>query len=217
MSANRIDELNAQRFALLHAVWEKTEGDTNEIVETVSIALSLGFDSQLLERIIDYLVAEYLLERPAFGPYVQLTHYGLKEVEEALATPSEPTDHFPSLVVAENYIQIGEMRDSQIQQGSPGASQSQQVDVEALRVLADTVRGAVRSAGLDDDDAAEALSDLDSLDAQLRSPRPKVSVLRESLGSLHRILTGSAAAATLAPEIGHVVEQLAAVLASLPT
>jgi hypothetical protein len=54
------------------------------------------------------------------------------------------------------------------------------------------VRQSIDELGLADDAKAEAESDLDTLDAQLSSPRPKATIVRESLRSLRNVLEGAA-------------------------
>lgn len=62
----------------------------------------LGFDRSLTDKLASYLIDEGLLEVAAMGPMVSLTHWGLKEIEEAISAPEAPTEHFPALVVAGN-------------------------------------------------------------------------------------------------------------------
>lgn len=48
-----------------------------------------------------------------------ITHTGVKEVEQALTQPEEPTQHFAAI----NYIHIQNMTQSQIQQGTTASVQ----------------------------------------------------------------------------------------------
>jgi hypothetical protein len=59
------------------------------------------------------------------------------------------------------------MTNSQISQGSPGASQTQSIDTEALRTGSSVLRAAIPKLGLEGDQAAEAASDLATLEAQV--------------------------------------------------
>jgi hypothetical protein len=119
VAGNEIDEIRAQRFAFLLAVYRLADGDTQEYVNWDPIAEELGFDSSLATKIVIYLREENLLEEPVMGNVVLLTHWGLKEVEEALSAPDEPLSAFH---LTQNIIQIESMTNSQISQGSPGAS-----------------------------------------------------------------------------------------------
>jgi hypothetical protein len=59
-------------------------------------------------------------------------------------------------VIAQNYLHVETMTNSMIQQGSAGASQSQNIDTAGLRVLADTLRDAVGKLALEQAVANEA-------------------------------------------------------------
>jgi Mn-dependent DtxR family transcriptional regulator len=98
--------MRAQRFAFLHAVFEAADGGENRMVRVLDIAESLDFDGETIDRAIDYLVGEGLLAWAAMG-MVELTHLGVKEIEDALEHPERPTEHFPASVV--NYINVESM------------------------------------------------------------------------------------------------------------
>jgi hypothetical protein len=185
VAGNEIDEIRAQRFAFLHAAYKAAGGDTQQFMNTDPIAEELGFDSGLVTKFVSYLREEHLLDEPVMGHVVQLTHWGLKEVEEALSAPDEPTEHFLPFSVTDNIIHVESMTNSQILQGSPGASQTQKLDTEALRALVEGLRAAIPQLGLEGHQAAEAFSDLATLEAQASSPRPKLQIVRDSLMSLN--------------------------------
>jgi hypothetical protein len=213
-----LEELRAQRFAYLRAVYDASEGNERAMVPMREIGETLGFDYRLSDKIVTYLDGEGLLKWAAFG-LVSLTHWGLKEVEEALSSPEDPTEHFPPYIITQNYINIGTMTHSQIQQGTIASSQN--IDgsqAEALRSLVADVRTLARGLELLDEDAAELEADLTTAEAQLGSPRPKPAVLREALSSTRSILEGIAAIglAANAPELAGVIERLGHSLAQLP-
>src|SRR5919197_800960 len=111
-----LDEMRAQRFAFLKALYDESEGSTRALVPMDVISEQLGFDRQHSAKLADYLADEDLLRYAAAGPMLEITHWGVKEVEEALSAPEEPTEHFPPIVVAQNYLQVGTMSHSQVQQ-----------------------------------------------------------------------------------------------------
>lgn len=90
-------------------------------------------------------------------------------------------------------INIGTMTNSQIQQGSDGSSiglmQSHANDVADIVAA---IREALSSLQLASEAKSELVSDLDTVDAQLKSPRPKAGVVRESLKSARTILENAA-------------------------
>jgi hypothetical protein len=87
MDRNRLNEIRVQRFAFLRSVYDETYGTTERMVQLTDIGAKVGFDEDLTERIVAYLIDEGLLEWGAMGGLIELTHWGLKEVEEVLSAP----------------------------------------------------------------------------------------------------------------------------------
>lgn len=219
MDSEGLTRLRAQRFAFLRAVYEGCDdGNTLKRVRYQEIAAELGFDEELAAKIAGYLVEENLLEWAAMGGWISLTHWGVVEVEEAIAAPEQETEHFPALVVAENYLHVGSMVGSAVQQGTQGSTQivESAQDVEALRRLVAELRETLGTLALDDEASEEADADLATLEAQLVSSRPKRAILREGFASLQRIIEGALGAglATTAPQLPGLAERLAHVLST---
>jgi hypothetical protein len=83
---------------------------------------------------------------------------------------------------------------SQIQVNSPGARQQQGMSHEQLvelRKLVELVEGTLRGSS-DSEDVRELRAEVATLRAQSESPKPKRSVVRESLSSLRAVLEGAA-------------------------
>jgi len=215
LDAEAITLLRAQRFAFLQAVFEECGGSTSKPVHQQAVAARLGYDKELADNIGEFLVGEHLLDFHTFGPTYVLTHEGVQEVEEALAAPERPTEHFPAIVIAKNYIQVGSMVASAIQQGSHDSTQivESQVVVEALRQLAADLRAALTGPDLDEDAAAQ----LARLDEELAAPKPRRAVIRETLRSLQAIVEGAfgAGLAANAPHLLALAERLAHALSTL--
>jgi len=110
---------------------------------------------------------------------------------------------------------IGSMSNSQLQQQSDGAKQTmitKGLDVEALKAVINAIEDAIGAAGLSGEVKAELTADLLTLRAQSESPKPKVSVVRESLQSIRTILEGAAGnllAIGLGSQIGSLLSSLA--------
>jgi len=212
-----LDEIRSQRFAYLLAVYEAADGGEGRFVSSTEIQESLGFDEELADKVTAYLRGEGLLDWAAFAA-IKLTHRGVKEVEQALGAPAEPTEHFPAVVVAQNYINVGSMSHSQIQQDSPGSSQTLgTADLAVLRELILEISSAALNLGLGEDDARDLKADLATIEAQLSSSRPKHGILREALASTRAILEGASAAgvASAAPHVPQLVERIVQALAAL--
>jgi hypothetical protein len=82
---------------------------------------------------------------------------------------------------------------SQIQQGSPGASQTlSTVDLTALREVLAELRGRIAELKLSTQDAEQLHADVRGIEGQLASPQPSRVVIRELLASITNILEGCA-------------------------
>jgi hypothetical protein len=182
----------------MKVVYEKTQGDRFTFTNLAEVAPLISLSQDDAGRIGEYLVGEGLIEWAYFGGGIAITHRGIKEVEQALSQPDEPTEHFPPAI---NVIQIGQMT-GQIQQGTVGSAQHQIQSVgepeiaELGRFVEELkrVRTELPSAG-------DASTDLDAqvatIEAQLTSPKPHRAVLKAAGGVVLEILksmSGSAAA-----------------------
>lgn len=107
----------------------------------------------------------------------------------------------------------GPVSQSQIQQQSPGAVQiaagddvivADAIYIEQVKALVPKIKDAIETLGLDKIQADELKSEIDTVDAQVRSPKPKRSVIRSSFETIQRILESAAggAAGQLFYEIG---------------
>jgi hypothetical protein len=209
-----IRETRTKRFAFLHALYEEAGGDVSEAVLKQEVGDVLGFDSELVDRIVMYLAEEGLIVWVSQG-YVALAHNGLMEVERAMLAPSQPTEHFPPFVV--NYINVGTMTGSQIQQGTSGSTQTLEAgQLDAIRQVLADIRDLLSSIDLEEDAERELQSELATVEAQLASPRPKLGIVREALSSTRSILEGAAGGAA-APQLPALMHALTHLIASLPT
>jgi hypothetical protein len=106
---------------------------------------------------------------------------------------------------------------SQIQVNSPGARQQQGMShdqLAELRKLVELVEGALRSSP-DSEDVRELRADVGTLRAQTESPKPKRSIVRESLSSLRTVLEG-AAGELLASQLPQAICLIQGLLQSIP-
>ncbi|GAA4100437.1 hypothetical protein [Mucilaginibacter panaciglaebae] len=87
-------EIKKNRFLYLQKIYEESGGGTNAAFDMTEVGNELGFDYMLTRNIVDYLINEGLIEPYALGGSIKITHWGIKEVEEAIENPSESTEHF---------------------------------------------------------------------------------------------------------------------------
>ncbi len=91
-----LEERQKNRWLMLQKVYEITKGRAEKYsVNMYVVGEQLGWDREKTEAAYDYLRGEGLLKMMNFGGNMVLTHQGVREVEEALASPEKPTLHFP--------------------------------------------------------------------------------------------------------------------------
>jgi len=92
-------------------------------------------------------------------------------------------------------INVGTMSHSQIQAATTNSRQTVtnvNIEPEKLLEFVANARSALDSLAMRATEIAELRSELDTLEAQARSPRPKESIVRESARSVRTILEGAA-------------------------
>lgn len=199
-----IDEMKKNRFQFLKRLWEITEGDTGRVVFGIELGKELGFDQGLTSRICHYLHEEGLIDFMGARLSIVITHDGVCEVEDALSNPDKPTEHFLPV----NIINIGQMYNSQIQQASPGATQTVAINetkYEELKEIIQAIKSSIEQFGLDSQNIADLKAEIGTIEAQLSSSKTKRSIISECLGSIREILEeagGGLAATFLAKLIG---------------
>ena len=183
-----IEELRKMRFQFLNLLYEKTRGNKFNCVTKWDLGSELRYERDVTELISQYLEAENLLEPSSVGR-ISITHYGVKEVEEAISNPKEPTHHFPPI----NVINIHHMEGSQIQQVISSSNQTgtfkltNSVEMDEFIKL---IKEQLPELALANDDESEIKSDIATLESQVVSSRPKSGIIKESLLSVKRILEG---------------------------
>ncbi|GIF70036.1 hypothetical protein Ais01nite_80710 [Asanoa ishikariensis] len=190
------------RTILAKWIYDKTGGNEYHLAETDEFKVPDGWSGPIpseddVAAAIKWLEGEHLV-RPHWTmdglPSVQITHYGVTEMEEAISDPKTRTEHFVPLVNITNIH--GSVYGSQIQQGSPGATQTgtftfdQRNDVEAFiaaaRQLLDNVSADVRT---------RTGADLDAMDRELKDGNPRAGIL-QALGREVRAALIAAAGST---------------------
>jgi len=93
-----------------------------------------------------------------------------------------------------NYIH-GNIEHSQVQVESVDSIQKgsfQEFDVSQLREVIKSLKDSLDKLGIEGEIKAELVSEIRTLESQADSPKPKTSIIRESLASVRKILEGAA-------------------------
>lgn len=203
-----LEEEKANRFRFVKLLYEKSGGDELRWSNMWDLGTELGLDKETTQRITHYLHGEHLLEFKALGGLIGLTHYGIKEMEQALSQPDHATAHFPAAV---NVIQImGNVVGSQIQQGTQ-ESQQVQINQDTRRDLAEFLTKLEKSLTeikVEADTLRNLEADIQTIKAQLSAAQPKRSIVRQALSSIQSVLVGAGAtlvAAEAAKLLAHLI------------
>ncbi len=205
------------RLVFLNKIYEMSNGNADVLVNGAEVAHQIGLkdgEEDQLRAIVNYLEGERLIKANwvvgGLPASVRLTHAGLREIEDALEHPDRPTQHF----MPTNVLYVGQMLGSTIQQGTIGSSQTVQIgsdSIEEIRVFIKQLKHSLDELDLNKDLRGEINAEVATVEAQLASPKPKTSILKEGLISIRRILEGAAGSAIGA----QIAKQIPALLALL--
>jgi len=192
-----IQKRQAQRLLVMQAIFEASGGSESTSVSGPELLEKLGLSDQDLGDACQYLEGEHLIEgtRTMWGhltPYIiNITHRGLKEMEQSLQAPNEPTEHFPPAISIVNVH--GNIIGSAIQSGSPGARQevAAEISIGDVRDFLAQLEKSVPELNLREDESQELTAEIATIKAQVASPKPKKNIIREGLGSIRTILEGA--------------------------
>ena len=179
-------EIKKNRFDFLRTLYDETGGDIWKSYFIVDIGRKLGFDPDEAEKIAQYLHDEGLIEIVSKDRNIRILHAGIKEVEEAMEHPDKPTDHFPV-----NIIHVGQMIDSQIAQASPGTTQLNILTADDRRTIEEDL--ALLKEHLDElkllpEQESDLRAETETIEAQMKSSKPKWIVIKQSFGTIKGIL-----------------------------
>ncbi|UII26600.1 hypothetical protein LVD15_25440 [Fulvivirga maritima] len=196
-------EKKNQRFQFLKHLYDTVEGSSFKDVDMWCIGRELKFDMGRTQDTVDYLIKESLIESRGVGGTIGISHEGISEIEKALSEPDEPTEHFKSY----NIINIKNMSNSAIQQGNTSSHQEFMFKVKALKDLVEKLQRFALDVKLDPELREELSAEIDTLRAQSNSPKPKISIISESLKTVRSLVEGVATSA-MAPEIIKLIKGL---------
>jgi len=120
------------------------------------------------------------------------------KLEEQGITGEDFTFSKEEKIAAANVVfNIGWMSNSQIQSGTIGSEQilHHGVDLKSAGDLLRQLQEIIPKLHLDASENSELESEIKTIEAQLKSPKPKSTIIRESFRSIRRILEGAAGSA----------------------
>lgn len=192
-----IEARKAMRLRVMKVIFDEADGSTTSYLDGFALARAIGLSDQEMGDACAYLEGEGLISAQVrvvdqFTPAaIQLTHKGIKEMEESLQSPERPTEHFPP---ASSVINIhGNVIGSAIQNGSPGARQDvtiRDINVDVIRTFLSELAAQRENLNLPETESRVLSAEVATIQAQIDSPRPKRRVITESLHTIRSILEG---------------------------
>jgi hypothetical protein len=188
-----LEEKRAVRLKLLHEVYRITGGDRLHEVGLIKVGDELGINKEDTRREFDYLFEEGLLKYGSRGPQmsVNITHFGVKEVEEALSNPNDSTKYFPALNLIIQVDKIdqstniyGDVDHSNISAHSSNVTQRTGQGAEILGLLDEIFKKLQDDATLPHAVREDCLADMETLRREMDRQTPRTGILRELLSSL---------------------------------
>lgn len=202
-----LDQKKKNRYLFLHKLYEESNGNTGAMFSMWEVGKELGFDSDETRLIVDYLIGEDLIEARAMGGGIVLTHFGVKEVEQALENPDRPTEHFLPI----NVINIGTMHNSTLQQATTNSTINfhfNRAKISQLEDLITSLKSIQDRLDLSVELHKELISEINTLESQSKSPKPKNIIIQESLKTVRSLLENVAGNALTPAIIGQITQLL---------
>ncbi|MFC6951030.1 hypothetical protein ACFQI9_42310, partial [Paraburkholderia dipogonis] len=178
------------RVRFLNQLYTAGNGSNATLLDMWQVGYGLGLTRDETENTVGFLVGEGLASHRTIGGGIAITHAGVLRVEKALSEPKPSTEPFPPVV---NILHVQSMVGSQIQQGSNYSTQSQsisQLDVEAIKSLIGKLKTGLANVDLPTELRAEADAEIQTVEAQLRSSKPKLNIVKESMRTLRNLVEG---------------------------
>lgn len=195
---DEIKNRQVRRFQYLKHLHDKTNefyateaksSSTIVMFPEAEIGEELGFTPIESGQIAKYLSNEGLVEYVTKGQ-IKIEHAGVKEVEDILTKPEQPTEHFPANVT-QYFINAQQITNSPIQQGTQHSTQTVSYSEEAIektKEFVELLKSILSEIPLENDDKAEIQAELATIESQLSSPRPKSNIIASSVNSISSIL-----------------------------
>ncbi len=201
-----------QRYLFLKQLYDETDGNEHVFLSPVTVGVKIGLDERTVRKVVQYLVGEGLMNSHA-RDVVNISHFGVIQVEQAMEKPEDPTQYFPPItnmnIILEGTTIHGDFNVASSIQGSYNKVASADAPdnlKDLLKQLAKEV--AQISEHLPTEVAEQVVRDLDSLTAEAISKKP-----REQWW--HLSIEGIKKAARDVGEIGKSVIELASAIVAI--
>lgn len=196
---SKLEERKATRYRFLKTLYEMVGGTQAVPVDFREVGRKAGLDPETAINVFRYLSKEGLIKGHTLQEII-LTHRGVKEYEAALSSPEEPTKYFPPLNVVNNIMNVsGSITGSQIQQSTKNSTQVinniDSTESEDIKEFIQLVKEKLPELELDQQSKKDVEAEIYTIEVQLKSSKPKKTIINTCLQALRDILVGVASSA----------------------
>ncbi len=200
-----LDQRKKNRFIFLEKMYNEADGSDEPVFAMEQIGEHLSLNFAETNRIVNYLINENLIEPYGFGGTIKLTHQGIKEVEQALENPDKPTQHFLPI----NIVNIGTMTNSTLQQATHNSTINYYFNDEKIKELnniIESIKNIQDTLNISIELHKELISEIETLEIQKTSPKPKIVIINESLKTIRNLLENVVGNAITPTIIGYIIK-----------
>ena len=197
---NMVEQNQRDRLMLLQAAYEASN-TSQGIFEEEGLRQKFEWSVQQMDNARDYLQSKDLLDKAGMDGFLKITARGIDEIEKAMGSPEQGTEHFPPNVTLHvqtmNVGNVGNVEGSQqniVGSTNVTAVQNMQqgMTIEDFANLAREIRSFQQDLGLSPEDEEILEAELKTIEAQASSPKPKLKLLKEVAGTVRGILVKAA-------------------------
>ncbi len=189
MGATPLEIKKSNEALFMRRLYEATDGDYLVSVDWDELTEGMNLSEEKTWILVVYLMQEGLIESGGMGKRVNITHAGVVEVRQSLENPNKATEHFPPAATI-NIINSS-VSCSSIAQASANVNQTAIYTGEQrqdLQTVLDQVRNVLDQNLLDAEDSQVVRADIQTVEAQIESPRPNDTIIQASLTSILNVL-----------------------------
>jgi hypothetical protein len=201
--------ITAKRFQYLYRLFEQAGSDPSIVCRQYATGREIGFDTELTDFVVADLRDKGLVRfaqqdrgnTSDFDLKISLTVKGIEEVKSAIQKPHSPTQYFP--------VQAIKFANPETQANPDLAAKVFGIIVDTvltesiLTLVISKIAANIEQFNLEPDERKELFAEIQTLECQLSSPRPKAEIIAYALASAKSILENEKKMSALAFIIIH--------------
>jgi hypothetical protein len=183
------EDIGEKRLRFMYRLYQLSEGEESQEVSLSKIREEMGLSLPLTQDIIAWLEEEGLVRSQPSAGTISIRSNGADEIEEALMEADHATRHFPPM------RNISRDRENlEMPQASVEDLQMITVGSNRYRDLKEVIQllnASIDTLGLDTQQRNNLRVELNAIEIQMISAKPKAVVIPKSLDIIRRILEGA--------------------------